>query len=266
MATEGNHQKINRESIQMIQEQIDKAMIAKQMAQEKRTYLGASRWGEECMRRLAYEYHHTPIDGEEDFPGKILRIFDMGHDGETRMTEYMRLAGFDLVTEKANGGQMGFYAMDGKLKGHCDGVITGGPVDLPYPLIWEHKALNDKSWADTKKKGVKESKPIYWSQIQTYCAYLDIPNGGLFTAINRNTGEIYSEHVEFDPVAAQALSDKAIRIVQTRSPEEMPKMSNDPCFYKCGWCSFRKRCHNIKEMTISTTAPAATQTFPSWLK
>ena len=85
----------------MIQEQIDKAMIAKQMAQEKRTYLGASRWGEECMRRLAYEYHHIPTDGEEDFPGKILRIFDMGHDGETRMTEYMRLAGFDLINSSS---------------------------------------------------------------------------------------------------------------------------------------------------------------------
>ena len=40
-----------------------------------------------------------------------------------------------------------------------DGVIHAGPVpDLKYPMLWENKALGDKSWSDAVKKGIKVSK------------------------------------------------------------------------------------------------------------
>ena len=241
---------------------LDKSMQAINAQQTPRAYLGASRWGEECSRKLAYEYHKTPTDEADRFPGKILRVFDMGHDAETRVAAYLIDAGFALQTHLDDGNQIGFTAADGKLAGHCDGIITAGPLDLPYPIIWENKGLNDKSWKDTVKKGVRESKPVYYGQLQTYMAYLDTPNGSLFTALNRNTGEIYAEFVAFDAQAAQALSDRAARIIQTESPDERPRLSENPAFFLCCFCDYQKTCHGLT--AAPSIAPAAPE-LPAWI-
>lgn len=241
---------------------LDKSMQEINAKQTPRAYLGASRWGEECSRMLAYEYHKAPTDKADRFQGKILRVFDMGHDAEERVATYIKEAGFHLDTETTDGGQFGFKAADGKLAGHCDGVIRGGPIDLPYPIIWENKGLNDKSWKETAKKGVKESKPVYYGQLQTYMAYLDVPNGSLFTALNRNTGEIYAEFVEFNPQDAQALSDRAARIIQTTDPEEMPRLSENPAFFKCCFCDYQKTCHGL---TAAPSIVPSSQELPAWI-
>ena len=241
---------------------LDKSMQETNAKQTPRDYLGASRWGEECGRMLAYEYHKAPTDKVDRFPGKILRIFDMGHDAEERVAEYLIAAGFSLQTTTPSGGQLGFKVANGKLAGHCDGVIHSGPIDLPYPIIWENKGLNDKSWKETAKKGVKESKPVYYGQLQTYMAYLDVTNGSLFTAINRNTGEVYAEFVDFNAQDAQALSDRAARIIQTETPEEMPRISDNAAFFKCCFCDYQQTCHGLK--TTSSIAPTSLE-LPKWI-
>lgn len=229
---------------------IDRAMEAKQQAEPGRTYLGASRLGDECERKLAYEFHKTPKDADKHFKGRTLRIFDMGHDGETRLAEYLRLAGFTLLTERPDGRQFGFAvgwdeaAQRYKISGHCDGIITAGPAaDMAFPCLWENKALGAKSWADTIKKGVKKSKPVYYAQMQLYMAYLDVgENPGLFTALNRDTGEIYAELVPFDQAAAQAASDRGARVVSTLKPEEAPRVAREATDFRCKFCDYADRC------------------------
>ena len=61
---------------------IDKALVAQHEAQPKRSYLGASRIGEACSRRLVYEYTQTPHDPDKAFSGQTLRIFAAGHQFE----------------------------------------------------------------------------------------------------------------------------------------------------------------------------------------
>lgn len=236
---------------------IDAAMEAKNQAQPPRTYLGASRLGEECERKLAYEYHRAPKDEGSEFKGKTLRVFDMGHDGETRMAEYLRLAGFELLTERPDGRQFGFAVgwdeieQRYKISGHCDGIITAGPEWAPdgmeplmqYPALWENKALGSKSWKDTVAKGVKQSKPVYYAQMQLYMAYLAVGEfPGLFTATNRDTGEIYSELVPFDAQAAQSASDRGARVVSTINPEEAPRITREATDFRCKFCDFAARC------------------------
>ena len=128
---------------------IDAAMLSKNKAQTRRQYLGASRIGHHCERALGYEYHMVEKDEGADFKGKTLRIFDMGHDGEERVADYLKLAGFELQTHAPDGKQIGMSDAGGKFKGHLDGVIHSGPVDgLKYPMLWENKALGDKSWSE----------------------------------------------------------------------------------------------------------------------
>ena len=140
---------------------IDQALVAQNEAQPKRTYLGGSRIGEACNRRLVYEYTHTPHDPDKAFSGQTLRIFAAGHQFEELSIRWIRAAGFELLTQRRDGGQFGFETAGGRIKGHIDGVIVGGPdIGMPWPALFEHKALKHKSWADVVKRGVDRTSVV----------------------------------------------------------------------------------------------------------
>lgn len=226
-----------------IEAAINLALVAAREREPSRNYLGASRWGHHCERALGYEYFKTPRDNpsQPKFPADLYSVFDMGHDAEARLADYLRLAGFDLQTHGPDGKQIGFTALDGRLGGHCDGIIHAGPGITKAPLVWECKALNDKSWNDTASKGVKVSKPVYYAQMQTYIAYLDL-KGFLFTARNRDTGELYVELGEPDYRCAQEVSDRAMRVVEASGPESLPRCSSVETDHRCRFCDYAKRC------------------------
>jgi hypothetical protein len=233
------------------------AMLAKRAGQERRQYLGASMWGDPCERKLGYMYHKAKPDA--DFEAKILRIFDMGHDGEARMAEYLKLAGFELLTEGEDGKQFGFSAGDGRLKGHIDGVILGGPAGVAWPALWENKALNDKGWKEAVTKGIKVAKPLYYAQVQVYMAYKEL-QVCVFTIQNRNTGEVHAEIIPFDPRVAQDASDRAVRVVSSSSPIELNRIGRDSTDFRCKFCDFKGTCW----AQPITTNPQPTT--PKWVK
>lgn len=222
---------------------IDAALVARRRDEQARDYLGASRVGEPCSRRLAFEFAGTPPDEGRDFDGQALRIFEAGHRFEALSIEWLRAAGFDLRTERRDGGQFGFSAAGGKLRGHIDGVIVGGPdIGAAWPALWEHKALNAKSWNDLVKHGLAVSKPVYFGQVQIYMAYMDVPVT-LFTALNKDTQALHHEIVPFDPAHAQSLSDKAVEIIRAAEAGELPpRIAAASDFYLCRLCLYQRCC------------------------
>ncbi len=222
---------------------IDVALVRAHRDQPARDYLGASRLGEPCARRLAYEITHTLPDEGRDIDGAMLRVFEAGHRFEVLSIEWLRAAGFDLRTRRRDGSQFGFTAAGGRLRGHIDGVIVAGPdVGVRWPALFEHKALNAKSWSDLVKRGVRSAKPIYFAQVQIYLAYMELAHA-LFTAMNKDSQELYHEVVPFDPAAAQALSDKAVEILRAADAAELPpRIAADADFYLCRACEYAKRC------------------------
>ena len=124
---------------------IDEGLAKDRNAQTPRDYLGASRLGVACDRALQYEYLNAPVDTGREFSGKTLRIFEAGHIFEELAIKWLRDAEFTLLTETATGGQFGFTAASGRLKGHIDGVITAAPAELglSIPMLWECKSLNN---------------------------------------------------------------------------------------------------------------------------
>lgn len=222
---------------------LDDALLAERRAETPRDYLGASRIGEPCARRLAFEITATPADAGRGFDGRALRIFAAGHVFETLSIRWLRAAGFDLRTERRDGGQFGFTTANGRIRGHIDGVIVGGPdVNLPWPALWEHKALNARSWEELVKKGLKIAKPLYWAQVQIYMAYLDVPVT-LFSALNKNTQELFHEAVPFNPADAQALSDRAVTILRAVDAQELPpRVAATPDHWQCRFCDYAGRC------------------------
>jgi hypothetical protein len=222
---------------------IDSALAAARARQPERDYLGASRLGEPCARRLAYEFTHAATDEGRDFDGAMLRIFEAGHRFEALSIEWLRAAGFDLRTHNRNDEQFGFSAAGGRFRGHIDGVIVAGPdIGLPWPALWEHKAVGAKSWTDIVKHGLRAAKPLYFAQVQIYMAYMEA-GVALFTALNKDNQALCHEAVWFDAGAAQALSDKAVDILRTVDAGELPpRIAGASDFYICRSCPYAQRC------------------------
>ena len=51
---------------------IDNALVDRNRAQTPRTYLGGSRIGEPCARKLVYEYTRTTLDAGKGFDGRTV--------------------------------------------------------------------------------------------------------------------------------------------------------------------------------------------------
>ncbi len=227
---------------------INAALVAGNQAQAPRAYLGASRLGVCCQRALQFEHTRTPKDDGCDFDGRTLRIFAAGHRFEDLSVCWLRAAGFDLRTHRRDGDQFGFSVVGGRIKGHIDGVIVAVPAGVPMamPALWEHKALNHKSWQDTVKRGVAVSKPVYAGQIALYQAYMGLPAPALFTALNKDTCELHHELVPFDAALAQALSDRAVTILRaTDARELLPRHTANADHFECRMCSWRERCWRL---------------------
>ena len=223
---------------------VDLGMQRLRAEEMPRDYLGASRLGVSCARALQYEFAKAPVDSGRDHDGRLLRIFRRGHVIEDCMVDWLRAAGFDLRTRKANGDQFGFSAAGGRLQGHIDGVIVGGPEGFAYPALWETKCLGSKSWRDLEKSGLAVAKPVYAAQVAIYQAYLELhEQPAIFTAVNADTMEIYTELVPFDAALAQRMSDRALTVISaTEAGELLPRAFHDPTHFECRMCAWQDRC------------------------
>ncbi|MCC7227378.1 MAG: hypothetical protein IT507_11870 [Burkholderiaceae bacterium] len=227
-----------------LQELLDRALAAERDATPARDYLGASRLGAACERQLQYEFVKAPVDHGKGFSGRMLRIFERGHRTEDMVIRWLRLAGFTLKTEDADGHQFGFSVADGRLRGHIDGVLTAGPEGFTYPALWENKCLGSKSWLDVQKHKLAASKPVYAAQIAIYQAYLNLhEHPALFTAVNADTMEIYAELIPFDAGLAQRMSDRAARVISaTDAGELLARSFADSSHFECKFCAWSERC------------------------
>lgn len=224
-------------------ELIDQAILKAQAETKPREYLGGSAIGETCLRRLQFDFQNAPKDEGSDFNARTLRIFHRGHQGEDWVAEWIRAAGFDLVTHK-NGRQFGFSDCDDRFKGHVDGVIRSGPTEFEYPALWENKVLGAKGFNQLCKHGVAKAYPKYAAQVATYQAYMKLAeNPAFFTALNADTMEIHLELVKFDQLLAQESADKAARVLEACDHgEDLPRATDDPASFVCRFCPYTGAC------------------------
>ncbi len=241
-----------------INDAINVFLTRQNRAQRARSYVSTSGIGRDCLRQIQYDFVAAPKDPGGEFQPGTLRIFQAGHMLEDVVADWLKSAGFDLRTARPDGSQFGFTTLNGRFKGHIDGCLVAGPVAMSYPALWENKALGVSSWNDTVKRGVRLSKPVYAAQIALYQAYMDLPNPALFTALNRDTWELYCELVPFDAALAQEMSDRAVQVIQATDAQELlPRASSSPTAAMCkggfsggkfhSLCPWADRCWSTKE-------------------
>lgn len=207
--------------------------------EERRTYLGASGIGSECLRKVQYDWQCDSVHA-----ARTKRIFSRGHMFEEISVKALAQAGFRMERGTP---ATAFSAADDLFKGHADGILMAGP-DVPgltLPALWEHKALGSSGWKKIEKYGLKHAYPQYYDQVQLYMAYLELDaNPALFSAVNADNCEMLHLLVPYDPQAAQAASDRAVSVIKaTKAGELLPRVTEKgPTDWRCKMCSHRERC------------------------
>ena len=152
-------------------------------------------------------------------------IFDAGHQLRRRCRSAgCALAGFDLRTHRnATASSSASSTADGRFRGHIDGVIVGGPdIGVAWPVLFEHKALNAKSWSDIVKHGVAA---VEAGLLRAGAALHGLP-GARAHAVHRaqqgHPGALSRGRAPSTPREAQALSDKAVDVIRAAEAGELP--------------------------------------------
>lgn len=216
---------------------IEQASVAKHAGDQPRDYLGASLIGDECARKIQFEW----MTGSS-FPARVRSIFARGHYFEAESKQQLIDAGFvfEPSIEK-----LGFIAANGLMAGHADGIIVRAPaeVELAIPAVWECKGLNAKNFRAVERDGLAKVFPKYAAQVALYQAFLDVTNPALMTIVNADTCERLHFTIPFDARLAQEASDRAVNIIEaTRAGELLPRFDPTLEDFRCRWCSHRERC------------------------
>jgi len=243
-----NHRDKPATAAEVINTATDTAIVADTGTRPRRDYLGGSRLGDPCARRLQYEHLDVPRDPGTAFSAQTLRIFAVGHVFEDLAIGWLQRAGFDIRTRNRVGEQFGFSVAGGRVQGHIDGVVVTAPdataAVVAVPALWECKSANARNWKEIVRRGVAAAKPVYAAQVALYQAYMGLAETpALFTVVNQDTCELHHEMVPFDGALAQATSDKAVRVLQACDAGEwLPRVAINSDHMECARCSWRSRC------------------------
>jgi len=207
------------------------AMNAGTITEFPRPYLGMSQLGNPCARRLWMYFRWA---AQTKYKKKSRRIFERGDIEEQRVLQYWREIGIKIEDT-----QRTLIGCDGHLKGHTDGVLRNIPGIEDVPMVGEIKSMAHKYFVPLTKKGLKASKPEYYSQAQIYMHYEGLKHC-LHHTTNKNDEDFYIEIIEYDKDHAEDLDNKARDIIFSAMPPR--KISEDPTYWMCQWCDFYGPC------------------------
>jgi hypothetical protein len=218
---------------------VEQASARKHTYDQARGHLGASLIGDDCPRKIQFEWKVATTT----FPARVRSIFARGHFFEAESRQLLVDAGFAFAPPEV----LSFVAADGLIAGHADGIIINAPAFpgfyLATPALWEHKGLNAKNYRATERDGLAKVFPRYAAQVALYQNFLNVTNPALITITNADTCERLHFTVPFDARRAQEASDRAVQVIEaTRADELLPRL--DPALedFRCKMCSHRERC------------------------
>lgn len=233
---------------------------------QHRAHLGASIIGHECERYLWLTFRWA---ASPNFDGRMYRLFESGHREEARLLAELRAIGCKVSEGPEPGQQWRFTACDGHFGGSMDGAVLGIPEAPKTWHVFESKTHSAKSFASLQKSGVKEAFPKHYAQVQCYM-HLSGMTRTLYVAVCKDTDEIYTERIEYHKEHAEALLERAQRVIKAAAPG--PRLG-DATHYVCKPCAFYELCHgtrapepNCRTCAHSTPASEGTWQCERWGK
>lgn len=225
----------------------DRILEIRENAHPRRDYLGMSGAGD-CPRKLFFAYRGVQ---PKPFKATTLKNFASGHRAEPLIISRIRaVQGLTVVdNDPDTGEQFEVSDHDGNFLGHLDFEILGL---LQAPKTWhvgEAKETNEKKLAEFRriKQKVGEKNALkawninYYVQHQLYMKYRKRKRGWLVVA-SAGVRDWDSCRTDYNKEDADYYVERARQIIY--EPERIPdRISEDPSYFKCGWCDFKTVCH-----------------------
>ena len=199
-----------------------------------RPHLGASQIGASCQRSVVYGFYWA---GKRSIAGKLARIFSLGNHVEDVIIDSIRTVGINHY-----GAQRRISNYNGHGGGSVDGIVSNVPgFDTDEELLFEAKSMNHNNFLECKRKGVQESKPVYYAQLQMYMGRLQL-GFAMFIAMDKNTAELYIEMVPFDIHKFDELVCNENMILEAQRIDDFPRIGGTKSWFGCKFCEFTDLC------------------------
>ena len=195
-----------------------------------RRWIGASIIGHHCTRHIALKFRCAFTD---DFPPRILRVFENGHRAEDRIVaDLCKVHG---VTVTARQAVIDLPGANGHAGVTLDGIVSYGGESA----VLEMKTAKDSDFCAIAKQGVRKAKPQHYAQVQ-FAMLLAECGSAVYAAENKDTNELHIECVPFDKSEADRLARLALSII---GGHDGIKCSDKPTHWQCKMCPAHSLCH-----------------------
>ncbi len=227
---------------QQIVERIYRSYEAQRAAEQARDglylgRLGASTIGDECLRKLWLSWRGF---ARESFSGRMLRLFETGHQQETRVVADLRAAGLTVWDKRDDGTQFEFTDPTGHLVCKVDGILKGVPESSEKPHVLEVKTHNQTSFNAVVKHGVQKEKPLHYAQMQTGM-WLSEVTRALYVSLCKNDESYEIQRVKTDRSAQKEIEQKVIKLCDARL--RPAGVSADRANFACKFCDMQAVCY-----------------------
>jgi len=194
--------------------------------------LGASQIGHLCDRKLWAAFRWARYERIE---GRILRLFEVGRQAESRIIADLRTANMEVLDiDPQTGRQWEFTACNGHVVTKLDGVLRGVPACESTWHLLEIKTANASKFRELRRTGIP---PRHMAQMHVSMTLAGL-NVALYVAENKNDSDILVERVYLNDNMASALLERAQRIVFSNNPPPV----NHEGSSMCKWCAFAPIC------------------------
>lgn len=227
-------------------QKIDTLFAANNKNDAFREHLGASVLGKKCLREVWFIFRWMDY---ENFEGRMLRLFNRGHNSESGFAELIKSTGAKVWTIDAKGKQFTVAAFNGHVGGSMDGVAQGLPdLNPDEPVLLEMKTHNGKSFSELKRKGLRVSKPTHYRQAQLYM-HLSGLRRCLYCAVNKNDDTLFFYLFDYDPSTGIHLLNRAETVIFGQGLP--PRISEDPSWFECRFCAMRGVCFGYSRPQVN---------------
>lgn len=200
--------------------------------------MDASSIGTECSRALWYTFRHcdrSAVTGLEYASRKA------GGLAVSRLSLDLTAIGCEVHDENPETGHpFTCSAVAGHFGGQMDGCCRGIPE---APMAWhaiKYASHDAKAFKKLARDGVLKTDPEGYAECMVHMHFFKMKRA-LYLAVNRKTGELYSERIRYDKKQALALNARAEIIVSATVPPA--KLSDERGSWQCRSCSFKMLCH-----------------------
>jgi hypothetical protein len=193
-------------------------------------WLGASLVGHPCSRYIALKF---ACAFNENFTGRILRVFENGHKAEDRIIKDLELTGAKIFDQQK--------MIDApNCLGHAGSTIDGMIKENGVDMLLELKTAKSADFKKYVKTSIQESNPRYYAQVQVNM-HLTNTKKALWCVENKDSNELHIEYVDYNPQAAAYYLDIMKRVIVDGWTGT--KLSDNPDYFQCKWCAANSICH-----------------------